>query len=64
MRDIVNFFRRNPQALALLLICLVLGIGAFIAVLIGVASSGTRSGPGYPSGTVLLSQWLSAGMLR
>jgi hypothetical protein len=60
MRDLVNFFRRNPQALALLLICLVLGIGAFIAVLIGIGSSGTRTGPGYPSGTVLL----GAGMLR
>jgi hypothetical protein len=54
MHEVVKFFRRNPQALALLLICLVLGIGAFIAVLIGVASSGSRTGPGYPSGTVLL----------
>ena len=54
VHDIVNFFRRNPQALALLLICLVLGIGTFIAVLIGVASSGSRTGPGYPSGTLLL----------
>jgi hypothetical protein len=63
MHDIVNFFRRNPQALALLLICLVLGIGAFIAVLIGVASSGHRSGPGYPSGIVLLFHSLSAPIL-
>ena len=64
MHDIVNFFRRNPQALALLVICLVLGIGAFIAVLIAVASSGSRSGPGYPSGTVLLLHGLNAGILR
>jgi hypothetical protein len=54
----IDFFRRNPQALVLLLICLVLGVGAFIAVLIGVASSGSRSGPGYPNGTVLLLQSL------
>ena len=64
VRDIIDFFRRNPQALALLVICLVLGIGAFIAVLIGVASSGSRSGPGYPSGTVLLFQGLNAGPSR
>jgi hypothetical protein len=54
MHDIVNFFRRNPQVLALLIICLVLGIGAFIAVLIGIGSSGTQNGPAYPSGTVAL----------
>lgn len=60
MRGLVEFFRRNPQALALLVICLVLGIGAFIAVLIGVASSGPRTGPGYPSGTVLVVHGLSA----
>jgi hypothetical protein len=64
VHDIVEFFRRNPQALALLVICLVLGLGAFIAVLIGVASSGSRTGPGYPNGTVFLIQGLSAGLLR
>jgi hypothetical protein len=60
VHEIVNFFRRNPQALALLLICLVLGIGTFIAVLIGVASSGSQTGPGYPNGTVLLSHGVGA----
>lgn len=63
MHEIVNFFRRNPQALALLVICLVLGIGTFIAVLIAVASSGSHSGPGYPSGTVLLLHGLNADLL-
>lgn len=53
MHDLVEFFRRNPQALALLLICLVLGIGTFIAVLIAVAGS-TQTGPGYPNGALLL----------
>jgi hypothetical protein len=64
VHDILNFFRRNPQALVLLVICLVLGIGAFVAVLIGVASSGSRSGPGYPNGTVLLFHGMSAGILH
>jgi hypothetical protein len=59
MRDILDFFRRNPQALALLLIVLVLGIGTFIAVLIAVGSSSTHTGPGYPNGSVLLSHALS-----
>jgi hypothetical protein len=54
VHDIVRFFRRNPQALALLVICLVLGIGAFVAVLIGLASSGSQTGPGYPNGSVFL----------
>ncbi len=52
MHDIANFFRRNPQALALLIICVVLGIGTFIAILIAIASSPSRTGPGYPNGTV------------
>jgi hypothetical protein len=54
VHDIVNFFRRNPQALALLVICLVLGIAAFVAVLIGLASSSSQTGPGYPNGTVFV----------
>ena len=54
MRDVVDFFRRNPQALALLVICLLLGIGAFIAVLISIGTSGKTTGPGYPNGAVTL----------
>ena len=52
MQDLVNFFRRNPQALVLLVICVVLGIGTFVAVLIALGSSGNTKGPGYPSGVV------------
>lgn len=51
MQGLIDFFRRNPQALALLLICAVLGIGTFIAVLIAIAGS-SQTGPGYPSGVV------------
>jgi hypothetical protein len=52
MRDLANFFRRNPQALALLVICIVLGIGTFIAILVALASAPSRTGPGYPNGTI------------
>ncbi len=51
MRDVVKFFRANPQALVLLIICLVLGIGTFLAVVIALlGSSGQTSGE--PSGAV------------
>ena len=52
MRKLADFFRRNPQALVLLIICVVLGIGTFIAILIAIASSSNHTGPGYPSGAV------------
>jgi hypothetical protein len=52
MHDLVEFLRRNPQALALLIICVVLGIGTFIAVLVSLAASPNHSGPGYPSGVL------------
>lgn len=60
MHDIVEFFRRNPQALALLIICVVLGIGTFIAVLISIGSSSNHNGPGYPNGMVSAFQALTA----
>lgn len=63
MHDLVNFFRRNPQALALLLICLVLGIGTFIAVLIALAGS-SQTGPGYPNGMVTVFHALLSAALR
>lgn len=52
MHNIVEFFRRNPQALALLIICIVLGVGTFIAVLISIVGSSNHTGPGYPSGAI------------
>ncbi len=60
MQDLINFFRRNPQALALLLICLILGIGTFVAVLIAVGTSGNKTGPGYPNGAVTVFQVVAA----
>ncbi len=64
MQDIIDFFRRNPQALALLLICLVLGIGTFIAVLIAVGTSANHTGPGYPNGAVTLFHAITAAIPR
>jgi hypothetical protein len=62
MREVVDFFRRNPQALVLLMICLILGVGAFIAVLISIGTSGKTTGPGYPNGAVTLFRSLTAAL--
>jgi hypothetical protein len=59
MHDIVQFLRSNPQAAILLAICLVLGVGTLIALLIGVLSSGpTPSSSNSDSGAVALFQVL------
>jgi hypothetical protein len=49
----VKFFRSNPQALALLVICLVLGLGTFLAVIFGLISAGSTTTNGEPSGVIL-----------
>jgi hypothetical protein len=46
--------RENPQVLVLLLICLVLGLGTFLAVIFGLLSSGPGTTNGEPSGSLLL----------
>jgi hypothetical protein len=53
MRALAAFLKANPQVLILLIICVVLGLGTFVAVLFGVASSGSTTGPGYPNGVIL-----------
>jgi hypothetical protein len=53
VRSVAAFFKANPQVLILLIICVVLGLGTFIAVLFGVASSGSTTADGYSSGTLL-----------
>jgi hypothetical protein len=60
MREIVQFMRENPQVFVLLLICLVLGLGTFLAVVFGLLSSGPGKVTGEPSGAVLL----AAAMVR
>jgi hypothetical protein len=53
MHDIIRFFKANPQVLVLLLICLILGLGTFFAVVFGLASSGPGHVSGEPSGVIL-----------
>ena len=54
MRDVSNFFRANPQVLVLVVICVVLGLGTFLAVVFGLLSSGSTTTSGEPSGVVTL----------
>ncbi len=50
---VAAFFRANPQVLVLLIICLVLGIGTFLAVLFGLLTAGSDQTTGEPSGAIL-----------
>lgn len=53
MREVVRFLRANPQVLVLLVICLVLGLGTFLAVVFGILTSGSTTTTGQPSGSIL-----------
>ena len=64
---VAAFFRANPQVLVLLVVCLVLGLGTFLAVLFGLVTAGSDQTTGEPSGVILAAQapltaahWLSA----
>jgi len=59
MADLRRFFRSNPQVLVLLIICLVLGVGTFLAVIFGLISAGSTRGTGEPSGVIVLARLLS-----
>jgi len=52
VQAIAQFFRANPQAFVLLLICVVLGVGTFLAVVLGLASSGATTTSGEPSDVI------------
>jgi hypothetical protein len=52
MRAVVNYFRANPQVFVLVLICVVLGLGTFIAVLVALVQSGNAAPSGEPSGVI------------
>ena len=43
MRALVNYFRANPQVFVLFMVCLVLGLGTFIAVLVALVQSGNST---------------------
>ncbi len=49
-----KYFRANPQVFLLFLVCLVLGLGTFIAVVIALVQSGTTTPNGEPSGVIAL----------
>jgi hypothetical protein len=53
MQGVIKYLRANPQALVLLVICVVLGIGTFIAVLVALASSPNGQTTGDPEGVIL-----------
>ncbi len=52
VKGLSEFFRANPQVLILLIICLVLGLGTFLAIVFDVVSSGTTVTNGYSSGAI------------
>ncbi len=52
MKDLISFFRKNPQALVLLLVCLILGLGTFFAVVFGLVSAHSSNTNGEPSGVI------------
>jgi len=52
MHDVVKFFRANPQALVLLVICVILGLGTFLAVILGLFTAGSSTTTGEPSGVI------------
>ncbi len=54
MRALLAFFRANPQVLVLLLVCIVLGLGTFLAVIFGLVTAGSRTTSGEPSGSIVL----------
>lgn len=54
MRLMIRWLRGNPQVFVLALICLVLGLGAFIAVLAALAQSTGSNLSGEPSGLITL----------
>ncbi len=51
VKKVREFLRANPQAFLLLVICLVLGIGSFIAIVISLVTSGGQN-TGEPEGLV------------
>ena len=52
MQDIVRFLRANPQLLVLVIVCLVLGLGTFFAVVFGLLTAGSGKTTGEPGGVI------------
>ena len=58
MGQMARYFRANPQVFVLFAICVVLGLGTFIAVIIALATAGSATTTGDPSGSIGLLQAL------
>jgi hypothetical protein len=58
VRDVWKYLRSNPQVLALLLICLILGLGTFLIVLVGLLTAKSGTTTGEPSGVIALASIL------
>jgi len=52
VKPLIAFFRANPQVFVLVLVCLILGIGTFFAVVFGLVSAGSDTTNGEPSGVI------------
>jgi hypothetical protein len=52
MQEVIRFLRANPQVFVLLIICLVLGLGTFLAVIFGLIAAGSTKSTGEPSGVI------------
>jgi hypothetical protein len=52
VKPLIAFFRANPQVLVLVVVCLILGIGTFFAVVLGLLSAGSSTTNGEPSGVI------------
>ena len=50
---VIAFLRANPQVFVLLVVCLVLGLGTFLAVVISLVTAGSGQTTGEPSGVIL-----------
>ncbi len=59
MREAIEFLKENPQAAILLAICIVLGLGTLIALIISSLSPGAHTGSsGGDAGVVMALGWL------
>jgi hypothetical protein len=62
MQEVIKFLRANPQAFVLLVICIVLGIGTFLAVIFGLVTAPSDQTTGDPSGAILAAHAASKGL--
>ena len=58
MSELRRYFKANPQALVLLVVCVVLGLGTFIAVVIALIGAHGGQVSGEPSGAIALARGL------